>query len=208
MIVFGLLFIALLGASLLGCVDTFWDIKATFLAIGFTLVAFLCIGSALSYWFWNAGIERVEPGEVQLVVNAKSDDPDTFNRIRTRTEWSPKNGVGTENKYVFKTGGRETEMSCSDNGEDQLIPVVCVKWIADIRTEEKAEELVDAFSEEGSFSKKKIEDAIISVADESYRKCQDDSPDSVNLFGCAVKRTKSEIEIPRIDIIEIFSDDA
>lgn len=203
--VFGILFLILTIIIVFKCVQQLRtdDSKMVSLCIFlFYLFCIVSLGSLLSYWFWNAGIEQTSSGEVQTILNSASDDQGVIH-VRHQTDWSPKAEIifaAAPVKYVFQTGERFLDMTCSDNKDDEAIPVVCVKWAADIGGKEKMKNLVDSFN--GKFSKPELEKIITKTAEESYFECIT-TRNIANDDNCMLEYFGNNFSFPNIHIVDV-----
>ena len=162
----------------------------------------LAVGFSLSYWFWNAGIEQSPRGEVQIVVGQEDN---RVKQIRSRTQWSAKFDLGSVSKNVFKTGEDKLDISCTDNKDDDAVPVICVKWSASISTKNQAQELSDSIIDlnYSDFAKDAVEDHIKDIAEESYLECE--NPDTaIKTSDCMLIYSSEKIDLPHINIVDVI----
>lgn len=207
-IVFGLIFLVL--AIIIGfkCVQQLRTDDSKMASLTVCLLYFFCavsLGSILSYWFWNAGLEQTSRGEVQIIILDSHGDDRSVIHVRHQTDWSPKAEViydFTTGKYVFQTGERFLDMSCSDNKDDEAIPVVCVKWSADIDSKEKTENLLDSF-DDNNFSKTELEKIMTRTAEESYFTCIT-TMNATSADGCMLEYFNNNLDLPHIHIVDVY----
>ena len=206
-IFFGILFLILAIILLYKCVTQIKAGDSKMLSLAVCLCYIWCIvsmGSLLSYWLWNAGLERTSKGEVQSIILNGSDREQSVIHVRHQTDWAPKVEflfAHAADKYVFQTGEKKLDMSCSDNKDDEAIPVVCVKWAADISSKEKMEELLDSFPG-NKFSKSELEKIITETSEESHFECTTHKKES-DIDGCIADFMKN-FDLPNIHIVDVI----
>ena len=203
-IIFGIVFIIVLAASAAAYIesvhDGYFNDRRHYAIIG-TVGALLLLaaGSSLSYWFWNAGLEQSPRGEVQIVMNGEDS---RVGEVRYRTRWSMK--IGLLNKNMFKTGETELDVSCTDNKNDEAVPVICVRWAVDITTKVEAQELANYIINlnYSNFTKSAVEDRIKDTAEKSYFECGN-SDTEIKISDCMLKYSAENIGLPNINIVDV-----
>ena len=202
-VVFGIAFVIVVCASVVACYESFYNggLKRLIRAAFFGVLLVLTIGSSLSYWFWNAGIEQSARGGVQIVTDAEDSH---VKEVRLRTQWSFKLGFLPEYKGVFRTGTTELDISCTDNKNDDAVPVVCVRWAVDIDSTKEAQELVDSILglNYSAFGKNAVEDRIKDIAEESYLECEQENAEN-KTSDCMLSYSSENIGLTNVSIVDV-----
>ena len=205
-VVFGIGFIIALVGCVVGYTESYsydWDGDRRHAAIVGVLgmLAFLAVGSSLSYWFWNAGLEQSPRGEVQIVTDGEEN---RVKEVRHKTHWSIKSRLEDIDKSVFKTGEADMDVSCTSNKNDEAVPVICVKWAVDIDIKNEAQALVESIIDlnYSSFSKSTVEDRIRDIAEESYIECEN-SDTEINASDCMLIYSAENIDLPNVNIVDV-----